>query len=179
MFKIETMQGHERMSTQDLLLAIGDAVKQGETEFEIAASGQHDIGGPLWHPEGKTLHFHVTNAGQRLGSMCLPGTEIVADGSVSADVGWLNSGGTITVKGDAGDTAGHCSSGGKIFIGGRGGTRTGSLMKTRSMRSRSSGFSRMLGHSRSSSWAAAGPSSVAMTASSLPRFLASVPVSVW
>lgn len=129
MFKIETMKGHDRMSTQDLLLAIGEAVKQGETEFEIAASGQHDIGGPLWHPEGKKLHFHVTNAGQRLGSMCLPGTEIVANGSISADVGWLNAGGVITVKGDAGDTAGHCSSGGKIFIGGRGGTRTGSLMK--------------------------------------------------
>lgn len=129
MFKIETMKGHDRMSTQDLLLAIGEAVKQGETEFEIAASGQHDIGGPLWHPEGKKLHFHVTNAGQRLGSMCLPRTEIVADGSISADVGWLNAGGVITVKGDAGDTAGHCSSGGKIFIGGRGGTRTGSLMK--------------------------------------------------
>ena len=129
MFKIETMKGHDRMSTQDLLLAIGEAVKQGETEFEIAASGQHDIGGPLWHPEGKKLHFHVTNAGQRLGSMCLPGTEIVADGSISADVGWLNAGGVITVKGDADDTAGHCSSGGKIFIGGRGGTRTGSLMK--------------------------------------------------
>ena len=129
MFKIETMKGHDRMSTQDLLLAIGEAVKQGETEFKIAASGQHDIGGPLWHPEGKKLHFHVTNAGQRLGSMCLPGTEIVADGSISADVGWLNAGGVITVKGDAGDTAGHCSSGGKIFIGGRGGTRTGSLMK--------------------------------------------------
>ena len=129
MFKIETMKGHDRMSTPALLLAIGEAVKQGETEFEISASGQHDIGGPLWHPEGKKLHFHVTNAGQRLGSMCLPGTEIVADGSISADVGWLNAGGVITVKGDAGDTAGHCSSGGKIFIGGRGGTRTGSLMK--------------------------------------------------
>ncbi|MBQ5419275.1 MAG: 4Fe-4S ferredoxin, partial [Selenomonas sp.] len=126
MFKIDTMQGHDRMSTQDLLLAIGQAVSNGETEFEIAASGQHDIGGPLWHPEGKTLHFHVTNAGQRVGSMCLPGTEIVAEGATSADVGWLNAGGIITVKGDAGDTAGHCSSGGKIFIGGRSGTRTGS-----------------------------------------------------
>ncbi len=129
MFKIETIKGHDRMSTQDLLLAIGEAVQNGETEFEIAASGQHDIGGPLWSPEGKTLHFHVTNAGQRVGSMCLPGTEIVVDESASADVGWLNSGGIITVKGDAGDTAGHCSSGGKIYIGGRGGTRTGSLMK--------------------------------------------------
>ena len=97
MFKIETLQGHERMSTQDLLLAIGEAVQNGETEFEIAASGQHDIGGPLWHPEGKTLHFHVTNAGQRVGSMCLPNTEIVVDGSTSADVGWLNAGGIINV----------------------------------------------------------------------------------
>lgn len=129
MFKIDTIKGHDRMSTQDLLLAIEEAVTNGETNFEIAASGQHDIGGPLWHPEGKTLHFHVTNAGQRLGSMCLNNTEIIADGSVSADVGWLNAGGKITVRGDAGDTAGHCSAGGKIYIGGRGGTRTGSLMK--------------------------------------------------
>ncbi len=35
MFTIDTLVGHERMSTQDLLLAIGQAVAQGETEFEI------------------------------------------------------------------------------------------------------------------------------------------------
>ncbi len=129
MMKINTTKHNERMSTQDLLLMIEAAVKAGETEFDIAASGQHDIGGPLWHPDGRTLKFHVTNAGQRVGSMCLPNTEIIVEGSTSADVGWLNSGGIITVKGDAGDTAGHCSSGGKIYIGGRAGTRTGSLMK--------------------------------------------------
>ena len=129
MLKIDTIKNNERMSTQDLLLKIEDAVKFGETDFEISASGQHDIGGPLWHPEGKTLKFHVTNAGQRVGSMALPNTEILVEGSTSADVGWLNAGGIITVKGDAGDTAGHCSSGGKIYIGGRAGTRTGSLMK--------------------------------------------------
>ena len=129
MLKIKTIKHNERMSTQNLLLMIEAAVKAGETEFDIAASGQHDIGGPLWHPDGRTLKFHVTNAGQRVGSMCLPNTEIIVEGSTSADVGWLNSGGIITVKGDAGDTAGHCSSGGKIYIGGRAGTRTGSLMK--------------------------------------------------
>lgn len=129
MLKIDTIRNHDRMSTQDLLLTIEAAVRDGETDFDIAASGQHDIGGPLWHPNGKTLKFHVTNAGQRVGSMCLPNTEIIVEGSTSADVGWLNSGGIITVKGDAGDTAGHCSSGGKIYIGGRAGTRTGSLMK--------------------------------------------------
>lgn len=129
MFKIDAITGHDRMSTQDLLLKIEEAVRAGETEFEIHAAGQHDIGGPLWNPAGKTLHFHVINAGQRVGSMCLPNTEIVAEGATSADVGWLNAGGIITVKGDAGDTAGHCSAGGKIFIGGRAGTRSGSLMK--------------------------------------------------
>ena len=129
MLRIDTIKNNERMSTQDLLLEIESAVKSGETDFEIFASGQHDIGGPLWHPEGKTLRFKIKNAGQRVGSMCLPNTEIIVEGSTSADAGWLNSGGIITIKGDAGDTAGHCSSGGKIYIGGRAGTRTGSLMK--------------------------------------------------
>ena len=68
MFTIDTLVGHERMSTQDLLLAIGQAVAQGETEFEIHASGQHDIGGPLWHPEGKKLFFHVISGWTSTGS---------------------------------------------------------------------------------------------------------------
>ena len=129
MLTIETMNGHIRMSTEALLKEIGSAVQNGETEFEIHASGQHDIGGPLWNRDGKTLHFHVTNAGQRVGSMCMPGTEIIVDESASADVGWLNSGGRIVVRGDSGDTTGHCAAGGIIYIGGRAGTRTGSLMK--------------------------------------------------
>ncbi|WP_110954587.1 FAD-dependent oxidoreductase [Anaerosinus massiliensis] len=129
MFKINTLEGHNRMSTQDLLMTISEALANGETEFDIMASGQHDIGGPLWHPEGKKLTFRVTNAGQRVGSMCLENTEIIVDGSASADVGWLNAGGKIVVKGDAGDTAGHCAAAGKIYIGGRAGTRSGSLMK--------------------------------------------------
>lgn len=129
MFKINTLNGNERMSTQDLLQAINEALAAGETEYEIEASGQHDIGGPLWHPEGKTLKFLVRNPGQRVGSMCLEGTEIIVEGSASADVGWLNAGGKITVRGDGGDTTGHCAAAGKIYIGGRAGTRTGSLMK--------------------------------------------------
>jgi len=129
MFKINTIDGNNRMSTQDLLESINAALAQGETEFYIEASGQHDIGGPLWHPEGKPLKFYVKNAGQRLGSMCLPGTEIIAEGSVSADVGWLNAGGRIVVRGDGGDTTAHCAAAGTIYVGGRAGTRSGSLMK--------------------------------------------------
>lgn len=129
MLRISTLDNHSRLSTQDLLSQIAAAVAAGETDFQIAASGQHDIGGPLWNAEGRELRFTVSNPGQRVGSMCLPGTSIIVDGPAPADVGWLNAGGLITVKGDAGDTAGHCAAGGTIYIGGRAGTRSGSLMK--------------------------------------------------
>ena len=126
---ISTLSGHERMSTRELLQTIAQAIEQGETEFQISASGQHDIGGPIWSPSGKEINIRIHNPGQRAGSMCLAGTRVVVDGPAPADVGWLNSGGEITVKGDAGDTAGHCAAAGRIYIGGRAGTRTGSLMK--------------------------------------------------
>ncbi len=129
MLSISTVKQHERMSTQDLLLTIQTAVAEGETEFSISASGQHDIGGPLWNAEGKDLRFLVSNPGQRLGCMGLDKTEIIVQGSVPADAGWLNSGARIVIRGDAGDTAGHCAASGVIYIGGRAGTRSGSLMK--------------------------------------------------
>ncbi len=129
MLTLHTLNEHVRMSTQDLLLTIEEAVAKGETDFNIDASGQHDIGGPLWNSEGRKLTFKVTNPGQRVGCMCMPNTEVVVDGPAPADVGWLNAGGRIVVRGDAGDTAGHCAAGGVIYIGGRAGTRSGSLMK--------------------------------------------------
>lgn len=129
MLRISTVNDHQRMSTQTLLQTIAEAVAKGETEIHVSASGQHDIGGPLWNDEGKTLHFTITNPGQRVGSMCMPNTSIVVEGPAPADAGWLNAGGTVTIRGDAGDTAGHCAAGGKIYIGGRAGTRSGSLMK--------------------------------------------------
>jgi NADPH-dependent glutamate synthase beta subunit-like oxidoreductase/glutamate synthase domain-containing protein 3/Pyruvate/2-oxoacid:ferredoxin oxidoreductase delta subunit len=126
---LTTYGNNKRKSTQVLLQEIYGAMEQGETEFTIEASGQHDIGGPVWSLDGKPLKFFVTNPGQRVGSMGMPGTEIVVNGSAPADVGWLNAGATITVKGDGGDTTGHCAADGVIYIGGRAGSRTGSLMK--------------------------------------------------
>lgn len=127
--KINSMDKHNRLSTQALLQLIYEAMEKGETDFEIAACGQHDIGGPLWHPEGKPLTFKITNPGQRVGSMCMENTTIIVEGSAPADVGWLNAGGTIVVKGDGGDTTAHCAAAGYIYVGGRVGTRSGSLMK--------------------------------------------------
>lgn len=129
MLRLSTVQNHERVSTQELLLAVREAVEQGETDFHIEASGQHDIGGPLWNRDGKKLTFRVVNPGQRVGCMCMINTEILVEGPAPADVGWLNAGGRIVVRGDAGDTAGHCAAAGVIYIGGSAGARSGSLMK--------------------------------------------------
>ena len=126
---LTTFADNKRVSTQELLQQIYAAMEQGETEFVVDASGQHDIGGPLWTPGRPTIKFVVRNPGQRVGSMGMPGTEIVVEGPAPADVGWLNAGATIVVKGDGGDTTGHCAADGVIYIGGRAGARTGSLMK--------------------------------------------------
>jgi NADPH-dependent glutamate synthase beta subunit-like oxidoreductase/glutamate synthase domain-containing protein 3/Pyruvate/2-oxoacid:ferredoxin oxidoreductase delta subunit len=129
MLRLTTVHEHQRLSTQELLLAIGAAVEKGETDFYIEASGQHNIGGPLWNRIGKKLTFRIVNPGQRVGCMCMPNTEILVDGPAPADVGWLNAGGRIIVRGDAGDTAGHCAAAGVIYISGGAGARSGSLMK--------------------------------------------------
>ncbi len=119
----------QRISTRQLLQELYKKLDEGYTKFEINACGQHDIGGPLWDKTGKTLKFKVTNPGQRLGSMGMAGTQIVVEGSAPADVGWLNSGAEIILRGDGGDTTAHCAATGKIYVGGRVGTRSGALMK--------------------------------------------------
>jgi len=118
-----------RQSTKDLLYELYDRLDEGCKSFDIEASGQHDIGGPLWTNDGSELNFNVKNPGQRVGSMGLPGTNIVIEGSAPADVGWLNAGAEIVLKGDGGDTTAHCAANGKIYVGGRVGTRSGALMK--------------------------------------------------
>jgi len=127
--EFKSLDGKNRESTQSLLQRIYASLEAGETEFEISASGQHDIGGPLWSEDGSKLTFRVTNPGQRVGAFGLEGTEIIIEGSAPADVGWLNAGATLILKGSAGDTAAHCAAAGCIYVGGRVGTRSGSLMK--------------------------------------------------
>ena len=57
MLRVSTVDEHNRMSTQELLLAIEAAVEKGETDFYIEASGQHDIGGPLWNNERQKAYL--------------------------------------------------------------------------------------------------------------------------
>lgn len=126
---INTIENDKRVSTQNLMQDIWNAVDEGYTDFEITACGQHNIGGSVWSKDGKDLNFYITNPGQRVGSMGVKGTNIYVEGSASADTGWLNSGAKIVVNGDSGDTTGHCAASGKIYIGGKVGTRSGALMK--------------------------------------------------
>ena len=127
--KIKSLKNNTRMSTQELLQTIYKKIEEGVCEFEIEACGQHDIGGGCKHSVNNNLTFHITNPGQRVGAMGMDGTKIIVEGSAPADIGWLNSGAEIIVKGDGGDTASHCAAGGKIYVGGRVGTRSGALMK--------------------------------------------------
>lgn len=126
---IEGIVDGQRKSTQQLLQDVYHYLNEGYTEFDIHASGQHDIGGPLWSENGETLKFTVKNPGQRVGCMGMQGTQIVVEGSTPADAGWLNAGAEIIIKGDGGDTTAHCAASGKIYVGGRVGTRSGALMK--------------------------------------------------
>lgn len=131
-FKIDCLNYNKpntRLSTQELLQIIYEKINEGYSSFEIIASGQHNIGGPLWSEDGSALDFRVINPGQRIGSMGMPNTTITIEGSAPADVGWLNSGAEIILKGDGGDTTAHCAASGKIYVGGRVGTRSGALMK--------------------------------------------------
>src|SRR3972149_7067994 len=108
---LTTYTNDQRTSTQELLQQIYAAMDEGETEFAIEASGQHDIGGPLWTELGQPLKFTVSNPGQRVGSMGMPGTEIIVEGSAPADVGWVNAGARIGGRGDGGETTGHRAAG--------------------------------------------------------------------
>ena len=129
-YKIETINNGKRMSTQQLLQLIHAKIDAGITDFEIDACGQHNIGGSVWAKDNKkTLRFLLRNPGQRVGAMGMKGTQIVVEGAVPADTGWLNSGAEIVVKGDSGDTTAHCAASGEIYIGGRVGARSGALMK--------------------------------------------------
>lgn len=128
-YTIDSLKDNKRLSTRELLQIIYDKMEEGYTSFEITASGQHNIGGPLWTNDGTPLNIEVKNPGQRVGSMGMPNTSITIEGSAPADVGWLNSGAEIILKGDGGDTTAHCAASGKIYVAGRVGTRSGALMK--------------------------------------------------
>lgn len=119
----------KRISSRLFEEQIQDVVRQGHTKVHIFAQGQHGIGGRIW-PREKKVHIVVDGpVGQRLGSMGMHGTEIVINGSVSDDVGWLNCGAKITVLGDVTNGAHNAGAQGILYVQGGGGARCETMTK--------------------------------------------------
>ncbi|MBI4689126.1 MAG: FAD-dependent oxidoreductase, partial [Nitrospirae bacterium] len=118
-----------RVPSRILEEQIQQTVKEGARELHIIANGQHGIGGRIW-PKDSSVKITVEGpVGQRLGSMGMPGTEIIVKGSVSDDVGWLNCGAKITVLGDTTNGAWNAAAQGTLYVQGSGGARCDTMTK--------------------------------------------------
>ncbi len=129
MMEIKGRVKGRRVSSKELDELLQEAVRNGKRRFKINADGQHGIGGRIW-PQGEPVKVRIMGApGQRVGGMAMMGTEILVEGSVSDDVGWLNTGATITVLGDVANGAHNAGAQGKLYVQGGGGARCDTLTK--------------------------------------------------
>ncbi|MDZ7642451.1 MAG: FAD-dependent oxidoreductase [Desulfurivibrio sp.] len=127
--KISGSSDGSRISSQELDDLIQEALRQGDRELAIEARGQHGIGGRIW-PAYAPVKLRVHGPiGQRLGAMGMAGTEIVAEGGASDDVGWLNCGASITVLGDVTNGAHNAGAQGILYVQGGGGARCDTMTK--------------------------------------------------
>ncbi|MEO5361668.1 MAG: FAD-dependent oxidoreductase [Nitrospirota bacterium] len=108
---------------------IQKAVRGGAQQLKIVADGQHGIGGRIWPHDNGVKVAVEGQAGQRLGSMGMFGTDIILKGSASDDVGWLNCGANITVLGDVTNGAHNAAAQGKLYVQGGGGARCDTMTK--------------------------------------------------
>ena len=119
-----------RVDSRILEERIQKAVDDGHRCIEILAHGQHGIGGRMWSAGTESVLVRVMGtSGQRLGSMGFPNTFIDALGPVSDDVGWLNAGAEIVVRGNATNGVGNAMAQGKIFVAGDIGARGMTMTK--------------------------------------------------
>ncbi len=92
-------------------------------KLKLQTYGQHNVGGRLKNG-GQPVSVEIDGpCGQRLGCMGMPGTKIVCNGPASDDVGYLNIGAEITVRGDATNGVCNAMAQGKVYIGGSIGAR--------------------------------------------------------
>ncbi|MEN8141761.1 MAG: FAD-dependent oxidoreductase [Thermodesulfobacteriota bacterium] len=112
----------QRISTQNFETLVQEAFAKSH-DLELLTYGQHNVGGRL-KSGGAPVKVEINGpCGQRLGSMGMPGTKIVCNGPASDDVGYLNIGADITVKGDATNGVCNAMAEGKVYVGGSIGAR--------------------------------------------------------
>ncbi len=119
-----------RLESRVLEEKIQAAVANGHRRIEVRAYGHHGIGGRLWKAGAEPLAIRVTgHSGQRLGAMGFPNTRIEALGPASDDVGWLNAGADIVVKGHAGNGTANAMAQGRVYVAGSIGARGMTMTK--------------------------------------------------
>ncbi|MBE0556999.1 MAG: pyridine nucleotide-disulfide oxidoreductase, partial [Proteobacteria bacterium] len=119
-----------RVESRVLEERIQRAVTDGHRRIEIIAQGQHGIGGRLWRAGAEKILLRVLGtSGQRVGAMGFPSTVIDVVGPASDDVGWLNAGAQITIRGNATNGAGNAMAQGKIYVAGDIGARGMTMTK--------------------------------------------------
>jgi NADPH-dependent glutamate synthase beta subunit-like oxidoreductase/glutamate synthase domain-containing protein 3/NAD-dependent dihydropyrimidine dehydrogenase PreA subunit len=124
--KAITVRGRDkngtRISSKDFDELVQAAARKSN-ELILETYGQHNVGGRLRNEQG-SINIRVKGpAGQRLGCMGQPGTTIVCEGPASDDVGYLNIGADIVVKGDATNGVCNAMAQGRVMIGGSIGAR--------------------------------------------------------
>jgi NADPH-dependent glutamate synthase beta subunit-like oxidoreductase/glutamate synthase domain-containing protein 3/Pyruvate/2-oxoacid:ferredoxin oxidoreductase delta subunit len=119
-----------RVDSRLLEERVQKAVKDGHRHIEIIAQGQHGIGGRLWRSGVEPVFLRILGtSGQRVGSMGFPNTVIDVVGPASDDVGWLNAGAKIIIRGQATNGAGNAMAQGMIYIAGDIGARGMTMTK--------------------------------------------------
>jgi NADPH-dependent glutamate synthase beta subunit-like oxidoreductase/glutamate synthase domain-containing protein 3/Pyruvate/2-oxoacid:ferredoxin oxidoreductase delta subunit len=119
-----------RVDTRTMEAALQAAVRDGHRCIEIHAYGQHGIGGRLWKAGDEEILIRVLGpAGQRIGSMGFPNATIDVFGPSSDDVGWLNAGARIIVRGNATNGVANAMAQGKIYVAGDIGARGMTMTK--------------------------------------------------
>ena len=127
---ISGLENGFRIDSRVLEERIQQAVRDGHRSIEVNAHGQHGIGGRLWVSGAELVLVKITGAsGQRVGSMGFPNTFIDVDGPASDDVGWLNAGAHIVIRGNATNGVGNAMAQGKIYVAGDIGARGMTMTK--------------------------------------------------
>ncbi len=111
----------QRISSKRFEELVQEAAKTSNN-LVLKTYGQHNVGGRLPGKNGYSIRIQGP-AGQRLGCMGQPGTTIICEGPASDDVGYLNIGADIVVKGDATNGVCNATAQGRTMIGGSIGAR--------------------------------------------------------
>jgi NADPH-dependent glutamate synthase beta subunit-like oxidoreductase/glutamate synthase domain-containing protein 3 len=124
--KTVVIKGRDEMGQRISSKAFEEMVQAASSYADhliLETYGQHNVGGRIQKKDGHITIQVKGPSGQRLGCMARPGSTIICEGQTSNDLGYLNIGADIIVKGDAGDGACNAMAQGRVMVGGSIGAR--------------------------------------------------------